>query len=67
MMHAYHVGDTWHDACMPCRDVQPIKRESVEEKIGKKRRKGERKRERKEDLTTSSSNFKCSDSRSLSD
>ena len=66
MMHACHVGDTWHDACMPCRDVQPIKRESMEEKRGKKRRNGERKRERKEDLTASSFDFQRSDGRRLS-
>ena len=62
-MHACHVGNTWHDACMPCGDVQPIKRESVEEK----RRKEERKKERKEDPKTSSSDVRRSDGRSLSD
>ena len=39
----------------------------MEEKRGRKRRKGKRKRDRKEDPTTSSSDFQCSDSRSLSD
>ena len=58
------MGDTWHDACMPCGYVKPIKRGPVEEKRGRKRRKGERKRERKEDPTASSSDFQCSDGRS---
>ena len=61
MMHACHVGDTWHDACMPCGYVQPIKRGSVEEKRWRKRRKGgrerERERERKEDPAASFSYF----------
>ena len=57
MMHACHVGDTWHDACMPCGYVQPIKRGSEEEKRGGKRRKGDWKRERKEDPESSSSEF----------
>ena len=64
MMHVCHVGDTWHDACMPCGGVQPIKRGSVEEKRRRKRRKGERKRERKEEPAASSSNFQRSDSQS---
>ena len=50
---------TWHDACMPCGGVQPIKRGSVEENR-------ERKRDRKEDLTTSSSDFRHSEDWSLS-
>ena len=66
MVHACHVGDTWHDACMPCGGVHFIKRGSVEEKKWRERRKGERKRERKEDPTASSSNFRCSDGRSSS-
>ena len=65
-MHACHVGDTWHGACMPCGGVQPIKKGSVEEKIGRKRRNEERKRERKEDPTTSSSDFWHSNGRSSS-
>ena len=60
MMHACHVGDTWHGACMPSGVVQPIKRGSVEEKRWRKRRKGERKREMKEDLVASSSDFRQS-------
>ena len=30
MMHACHVGGTWHGACMPCGGVQPIKKGSME-------------------------------------
>ena len=60
------MGDTWHDACMPCGCVQPIKRGSVEEKKWRKRRKEERKRERKKDPTTSSYDFWLSDGRSSS-
>ena len=52
MMHACHVDDTWHDACMPYGYVQPLKRGSVEEK-----RRRKRKRERKEDSTASSFEF----------
>ena len=44
-MHACHVDDAWHDACMSSGYAQPIKRGSVEEKRGRKKRKGERKRE----------------------
>ena len=58
--------DTWHDTCMPCGGVQPIKRGSVEENRWRKRRKGERKWERKEDLVAFFSNFRHSDGRSLS-
>ena len=61
-MPACHVGDTWHDACMPYGCVQPIKRESMEEKIWRKRRKGER----KEDLVASSSDFRRFDGQNLS-
>ena len=64
MVHACHVGDTWHGECMPCGCVQPIKRGSVEEKRWRKRRKGERKRERKEDPVASTSDFRRSDGRS---
>ena len=60
------MGDTWHDACMSCGGVQPIKRGSMGEKRWRKRRKGERKRERKEDPTASSSDFRRSDCQSLS-
>ena len=42
------MGDTWHNACMPCEYVQPIKRGSMEEKRERKRRKREREREEKE-------------------
>ena len=54
MVHACHVGDTWHGACMPCGFFQSIKMGSMEEKRGKKieERERERKRGRKEDLTT---------------
>ena len=49
MMHACHVGDTWHGACMPCGGVQPIKKgidggkemgkeKKVREKEGEKRK-----------------------------
>ena len=45
---ACYVGDTWHDACMPCGFVRSIKTGSIEEKRGKKEKKGEEKeRERK--------------------
>ena len=61
------MGDTWHDACMPCGYVQSIKIGSVEEKRGKKRRrKEERKKGRKEDPTTSFSELRHSDGRSSS-
>ena len=60
------MGDTWHDACMPCGYVQPIKRGSVKEKRGRKRRKGERMRNRKEDPTSSSFDFRRSDGGSSS-
>ena len=66
MVHACHVVDTWHDACMPCGGVQLIKRGSVEENRWRKRRMGERNRERKEDPTASSSNFWHFDGRSSS-
>ena len=66
MMHVCNVDDTWHDACMPCGYVQPIKRGLVEENKWRKRRKGERKRERKEDPTGSSSNLWRFDGRSSS-
>ena len=46
MVHACHVDDTWHDACMPCGYVQPIKTRSVEENRGKKREEMERERKR---------------------
>ena len=39
MVHACYVGDTWHDACMPCGFVRSIKTGSVEEKRGKKEKK----------------------------
>ena len=58
------MGDTWHDACMPCGYVQPIKLGSVEEKRERKRRKEERKRERKEDPIAYFSDFRCSDGQS---
>ena len=45
-MHACHVGDTWHDACMPCGFVRSIKMGSVEENGGKK--KNEKKMREKE-------------------
>ena len=67
MMHACHVDDAWHDACMSSGYAQPIKRGSVEEKRGRKRRKGERKRERKENLIASSSDFWRFDDQSSSD
>ena len=38
--------DTWHDACMPCGYVQPIKRGSVEEKREGEREERERERGR---------------------
>ena len=66
MMPACHVGDTWHDACMPGGCVHPIKSELVEEKRGRKKIKYERKGERKEDLAASSFDFRCSDGRSSS-
>ena len=43
------MGDTWHDACMPCGFVQSIKTGSVEEKRGTKMREKEREGGRKED------------------
>ena len=55
-----------HAYIMPCGYVQPIKRGSVEEKRGRKRRKVERKKERKEDPAASSSDFQRYDGRSLS-
>ena len=58
------MGDTWHDACMPCGYVQPIKRGSVEETRRRKSNKGERKKKRKEDPMTSSSDFWHFDGRS---
>ena len=61
MVHACHVGDTWHDACMPCGGVQPIKRGLVKENRWRKRRKREIKRERKEDPTTFYSDFRRSE------
>ena len=64
MMHACHVGDTWHYSCMQGGYVQPIKWGLVDEKRRRKRRKGERKRDRKEDLAASSSDFQCFDGRS---
>ena len=60
------MGDTWHDACMPCGGVQPIKRGSMEEKRWRNKRKGERKKERKEDPVDSSSDFRRSNGRSSS-
>ena len=61
------MGDTWHDTCMPCGYVQPIKTRLVEENRGKKmRRKRERKKGMKEDPAASSSKFRCSDGRSSS-
>ena len=45
MVHACYVGDTWHDACMPCEFVWSIKTGSIEEKRGKK---GKKKKEEKE-------------------
>ena len=53
------MGDIWHDACMPCGYVQPIKKGLVEEKRGRKRRNGERnkKRKKKEDPVASSYDF----------
>ena len=47
MMHACHVGDTWHVACMPCGFVQSIKTGSVEEKEEKTNEKkgGDKERE----------------------
>ena len=65
MVHACHVGDTWHGVCMPYGGVQPIKKGSMEEKRWRRRRKGERKRERKEDPTASSSDFWRSNGQSL--
>ena len=67
MMHACHVGDTWHVSFMPCGFVQSIKTGSVEEKEKKQmRRKEERKKGRKEDLTASSSESWHSNGRSSS-
>ena len=50
MVHACYVGDTWHDACMPCEFVWSIKTGSIEEKRGKKGKKRRRKRERNKGL-----------------
>ena len=60
------MGHTWHDTCIPCGGVQPIKRGSVEAKRWRQRRKGERKRERKKDPTTSSFDFRHFDGRGSS-
>ena len=60
------MGDTWHGASISCGCVQPMKRESLEEKRWRKRRKGERKRERKEDPVASSSDFRRFNGRSSS-
>ena len=44
MMHACHVGDTWLDACMPCRLVQSIKMDWWKKR--EKKRKGREGNER---------------------
>ena len=45
MMHACHVDDTWHGACMPCRFVQSIKtdRWRKRKEIREKEKKGREK------------------------
>ena len=64
MVHAYHVGDTWH-ACIPCRIVQSIKIDQWR-KRKKRKEKEKEKKGRKEDLTASSSEFWNSDCQSTS-
>ena len=46
MVHAFHVGDTWHGACVPCGFFRSIQTGSVEENKGKK--KNEKKKREKQ-------------------
>ena len=48
-MHACHVGDTLHGACMPCGFVRSIKTGLVEEKRGKKEKMEEKMREKEKE------------------